>query len=1020
MKTGKFQLVIAGIADFLINYFMRKIILSIGVSLVLLLIVASCATTKTTNTAFKLGKSAIADDEVTYIPHLKSERKTFFPDTDLEKKWVDSVYNQMSFHERLGQLFIVIAYSNKDSVHTNAIEKIIKEENIGGVIFLQGGAVRQAKVTNKFQSKSKLPLFIAIDAEWGLNMRLDSTYRYPWNMTLGAIRDKKLLEEVGKQMGRQNKRMGIQFNFAPVLDINVNPKNPIIGFRSFGESKEIVADCAIALMTGVQSEGIMSTGKHFPGHGDTAVDSHQTLPVVTFSKERLDKVELYPYKRMFDEGLESVMVAHLSVPSIEPREGVPTSISYNVVTNLLKNELGFDGLIFTDALNMKGASNFKNAGEIDYEAFMAGNDVLLCSENVANGKERLCVAYQEGLLTDARIEYSVKKILKYKYKLGLNHYKPIETNTLVTDLNKLENDDLQYKLYENAITVLKNKDELLPIKNLDQKIAYVKLGDGGNSTFVTTLKKYTEVTEVSNTNLDSLNIELKEYKTVIVGFHKTDKAWKNHDFTEIELTWLQSIAKNNNVILDVFTKPYSLLALPNFDDINAVVVSYQNGDIAQEVSAELLFGAIDAKGQLPVSINNFYKVGDGLTTVKINRLGFTTPENVGMSSTVLAKIETYAKKAIDGKMTPGMQILVARKGKVIYQKSFGTQTYESSKSVQNSDLYDVASVTKIIATLPNVIQLYDKKKVHLETPLAVMLPIFKNSNKQHITFKELLSHYGGMQAWIPFYKATLDSSKIPLEKYYRKTFTAGFTKQVSENLFLRDDYHDTIMRKIIDSPLLAKKEYKYSDFTFIILKQYLEKVTGKSLDVLAHDNFYKTLGMNNTLFNPLKKFDVSVIAPTEVDSYFRNSMVQGYVHDMEAAMEGGVGGHAGIFSNAMDIAKMMQMYLQKGIYGGTHYFSPETFNDFNTCYFCAEGNRRGLGFDKPQIGKEGPTCGCVSMASFGHTGFTGTMAWADPSSEIIYVFLSNRTYPDSNLPNKLSKENIREDIQKVIQEAILE
>ncbi len=999
---------------------MKKTISSICLTWVILLLAVSCSSTKNKKTSIKLGKSDIADDEVTYIPHLKSDRKTFFPDTDLEKKWVDSVYNQMSFHERLGQLFIVIAYSNKDSVHTNAIEKIIKEENIGGVIFLQGGAVRQAKVTNKFQSKSKLPLFIAIDAEWGLNMRLDSTYRYPWNMTLGAIRDKKLIEAVGRQMGRQSKRMGIQFNFAPVLDINVNPKNPIIGFRSFGESKEIVADCAIALMTGVQSEGVMSTGKHFPGHGDTSVDSHQTLPLVTFSKERLDKVELYPYKRLIDEGLESVMVAHLSVPSIEPREGVPTSISYNAVTNLLKNELGFDGLIFTDALNMKGATNFMNPGEIDFEAFMAGNDILLCSENVANGKERLCTAYQEGLLTDARIEYSVKKILKYKYKLGLDQYKPIETNTLVADLNKLENDALQYELYENAITVLKNKDEILPIKNLDQKIAYVKLGDSGNSTFVTTLKKYTEVIEVSNTNIDSLNVQLKEYQTVIVGFHKADKAWKNHDFTDVELTWLQALAKNNKVILDVFTKPYSLLAIPNFDDIDAVVVSYQNGDIAQEVSAELLFGAIDAKGQLPVSINNFYKIGDGLRIKKINRLGFTTPENVGMSSTVLAKIETYAKKAIDGKMTPGMQILVARKGKVIYQKSFGTQTYESSKSVQNSDLYDVASVTKMIATLPNVMQLYDKKKVNLETHLDVMLPIFKNSNKQHITFKELLSHYGGMQAWIPFYKATLDSANMPSEKYYRKTDTIGFSKQVSQNLFLRNDYHDTIMKKIIDSPIALKKEYKYSDFTFIILKEYLEKATGKTLDVLANDNFYKSLGMNNTLFNPLKKFDASVIAPTEEDTYFRHARIQGYVHDMEAAMEGGVGGHAGIFSNAMDVAKMMQLYLQKGNYGNIQYFSADTFNDFNICYFCAEGNRRGLGFDKPQLGNEGPTCGCVSMASFGHTGFTGTMAWADPSTEIVYVFLSNRTYPGTNTTNTLSKENIREDIQKVIQEAILD
>ena len=391
-----------------------------------------------------------------------------------------------------------------------------------------------------------------------------------------------------------------------------------------------------------------------------------------------------------------------------------------------------------------------------------------------------------------------------------------------------------------------------------------------------------------------------------------------------------------------------------------------------------------------------------------------------MNSAVLAKIETYANKAINGKMTPGMQILVARKGKVIYQKSFGNQTYDNGKSVQNSDLYDVASLTKMIATLPNVMQLYDKKKVNLETTLQDMLPLFRNSNKQNITFKELLSHYGGMQAWIPFYKATLDSTKIPLEKYYRKTYMEGFTKQVSENLFLRDDYQDSIMKQIIDSPLSLKKEYKYSDFTFIILKSYLEKSTGKTLDVLAGENFYKTIGMNNTMYNPLKKFDSHVIAPTEIDTYFRHTLIQGYVHDMEAAMEGGVGGHAGIFSNAMDVAKMMQMYLQKGNYGNQQYFSSKTFDDFNTCYFCAEGNRRGLGFDKPQLGKEGPTCGCVSPTSFGHTGFTGTMAWADPATEIIYIFLSNRTFPDSNLPNKLSKENIREDIQKVIQEAVID
>lgn len=984
----------------------------------LLLLATNCSSTKNTKITV-LKNAGFAEEEEVYVPHIKSNRKNFFKDTDAEKSWVDSIYSRMTFEEKVGQLFMVAAYSNKDSIHVKEVEKLVVENKVGGLIFFQGGPMRQANLTNRYQSKAKVPLFIGIDAEWGLSMRLDSTYRFPWNMSLGAIQDLKLIEKVGERLGIESKRMGVHFNFAPVLDINTNPKNPIIGNRSFGENKVKVTDRAIALMTGVQNQGVFSTGKHFPGHGDTATDSHYALPLVTSSREHLDRVELYPYKRMFDEGLVSVMVAHLNVPSLDPRDNYPSSISYNVVTNLLQNELGFDGLIFTDALNMKAVSSSRKPGDVDLEAFLAGNDILLFAENVPLAVEKFRTAYQENSISEARLSHSVKKILQYKYKAGLHHYKPIETIDLYNDLNPISNDGLQYQLYENMVTVLKNQAEILPIKNLDQKIAYVKLGDDVNSKFVSTLKKYTDITEVTNTNIDSLNVQLKNYNTVIVGFHKSDKAWKKHDFTETELVWLQEIAKHNTVILDVFTKPYSLLPIATFSDIEAVVVSYQNADIAQEVSAEVIFGAVDAKGKLPVSINTEFKVGDGLATQKINRLGFTTPENVGMNSEILRKIELYAKKAIDGKMAPGMQILVARKGKVIYQKSFGNQTYDNSKNVQNTDLYDVASLTKMIATLPNVMQMYDKKKVNLETPLQEMLPIFKNSNKQNITFKELLSHYGGLQAWIPFYTATLDSAKKPSYKYYRKISSEGFTKQVADSLFIRNDYHDSIMKKIIDSPISAKIEYKYSDFTFIILKDYLEKVTGKTLDVLAYDNFFKTLGMNNTMYNPLKKFDATVIAPTEIDTYFRNTTLQGYVHDMEAAMEGGVGGHAGIFSNTMDIAKMMQMYLSKGNYGNQTYFSSKTFDDFNTCYYCSEGNRRGLGFDKPQLEKEGPTCGCVSKSSFGHTGFTGTIAWADPETEIIYVFLSNRTFPGTTATNKLSKENIREDIQKVIQESII-
>jgi beta-glucosidase-like glycosyl hydrolase/CubicO group peptidase (beta-lactamase class C family) len=998
---------------------MKKII-QFAFVLLLIALATNCGVTKDPSSISKIAKPEFSFDDEVYVPVLKSERKNFFKDSEPETKWVDSIYNQMTFEEKIGQLFMVAAYSNKDSVHVNSIDKLIQENKIGGLIFFQGGPGRQANLTNRFQSKSKVPLFIGIDAEWGLSMRLDSTYKHPWNTTLGAIKDLKLIEEVGRNMAQETKRIGAHFNFAPVLDINTNPKNPIIGNRSFGEDKVNVTEHAIALMKGTQSQGVFCTGKHFPGHGDTALDSHYALPLVSFTKERIDKVELYPYKRMFDEGLVSVMVAHLNVPSLEPRENYPTSVSYKVVTDLLQNDLGFEGLIFTDALNMKAASKFMKPGDIDLEAFLAGNDILLFAENVPFAVQKITEAFQNGLVTEERISKSVKKILHYKFKVGLNKFKPIDTKNLANDLNTTYKDALQYQLYEHATTVLKNKNNILPIKNLDQKIAYVKLGDDSNSAFVTTLKKYTEVTEVSDTNLDSLEVKLKEFNTVIVGYHKSDRAWKKHDFSESELVWLQDIAKKNTVILDAFAKPYSLSTIPNFEDFEGVVMSYQNSDFSQIVGAELLFGAIESQGKLPVSINEEFKDGFGLNTEKLNRLGFTAPENVGVSPKVLTKIDELAKKAISGKMTPGIQVLVARRGKVIFQKSYGYQTYEPVVKVQNSDLYDVASLTKIVATLPNVMQLFEKGKVNLDSKLGDMLPQIKGSNKQDISFKELLSHYAQLQPWIPFYKATLDTEKCPSNKYYSINSKPGYTTQVSENLYLRNDYQDSIIKQIVDSKLLDKKEYKYSDFTFILLKEYLEKTSGKALNVLSSENFYKSLGMNNTLYNPLQKFDASVIAPTEEDTYFRHTLIQGYVHDMAAAMQGGVAGHAGIFSNAMDIAKIMQMYLQKGNYGGIQYFNAATFDTFNTCNFCSEGNRRGLGFDKPQLGKEGPTCNCVSKSSFGHTGFTGTMAWVDPETELVYVFLSNRTYPDSNAANKLSKENIREDIQKVIQEALLD
>jgi len=939
-----------------------------------------------------------------------------------QEVWVDSVYNQLSFEERVGQLFMVAAYSNKDEAHNKSIDKLVEENKIGGLIFFQGGPVRQAKLTNRYQAKSKVPMFIGIDAEWGLSMRLDSTYRYPWNMTLGAVQDMKLIEKAGNQMAKQSKRMGIHFNFAPVVDINTNPKNPIIGNRSFGETKENVTLRALALMKGLQDEGVFATAKHFPGHGDTSTDSHHTLPVVKFDKNRLDDVELYPYKELIKNGLTSVMVAHLNVPSIEPRENYPTSISYNVVTNILKNELQFEGLIFTDALNMKGASNFKKPGDIDLEAFLAGNDVLLFAENVPVAIKKFNEAKKDGRLTEERLAYSVKKILAYKYKANLHNYQPIALENLYNDLNAVEFEALNYQLYENAVTVIKNDTKSIPVAQLDkEKIAYVKLGNDSSDVFLTQLKNYANVTEITSKNLDSVLVELQDYTKVIIGYHKSDGAWRNHNLTFRELLWINQIGKQNDVILTFFTKPYSLLTIKNFESIETIIVGYQNNAISQTVVPQVIFGAIGSKGKLPVSIEEHFKVNEGIETLAIQRLGFEIPENVGMDSKILTKIDSIAKFAIDKKMTPGLQVVVARKGKVVYQKSFGNHTYEEgAEKVKNTDLFDIASLTKIIGTLPNIMQEFDKGNLTLETKLKAMLPVFKGSNKEDATVLDMLTHQARFQPWIPFYKATLDSLNKPSEKYYRTRPTVEFQLKVAEDLYLRRDYNDTILKVIANSELLPKKQYKYSDFSFILFKEYLERENGKSLEYLAENNFYKYLGATSLTYNPLHKFDKSIVIPTENDNYFRYQKVHGYVHDMAAAMQGGISGHAGLFSNALDIAKVMQMYLQKGSYGGKQFITEETLQKFNTCYFCKDGNRRGVGFDKPQLGNEGPTCGCVSLTSFGHTGFTGTMTWADPEKEIVYVFLSNRTFPDSNASNKLSKENIRENIQKVIYESIIE
>ena len=938
---------------------------------------------------------------------------------EYQEKWVDSVYSSMNLVQKVGQLFVVQAFSNKGVSHSKKISNEIINNAIGGLIFSNGSPKKQINLTNSYQELSNIPLLIGMDAEWGLSMRLDSTFSFPWNMTLGAIKDNMLIKQVGSRIAAHCKRIGVNFNFAPVVDINTNPNNPIIGNRSFGESIENVSLKSLNFMKGQQEMNVLSSAKHFPGHGDTSTDSHKTLPIIKHKKERILNVELKPFINLINNGLESVMIAHLEVPSLEKKIGLPSTLSYSIVTELLKNDLGFKGLIITDALEMKGLSSFKSTGNLDMLAFKAGNDILLMSENVSEGVNSIIDEYNKGSISEIRLSHSVKKILKAKYKVGLNKSSVISTINLDNDLNNISDKILNEQLVERSLTVVKNKENIIPITDLKKKIGYMSFGNDSAVSFFSHLNKYSKVDEILNINLKNSDSIISKYNTIIIGVHANSKTpWNSYKINKKEIDLINHIAKKVDVILNVFGSPYTLKPFKSIRSIKGVIVSYQNSIIFQQKSAQLIFGALNSKGRLPVSIGKLFDVGDGIKIKHINRLSYGTPESVSMSSIKLRKIDSLANIAIDSAMTPGLQLLIAKDGRVVYNKNFGYLTYDKKSKVKNNTIYDLASLTKILVTLPIVMKLVETGTINLDTKLKEILPSYVDSNKSNITIKEMLSHYSNLKSWIPFYKSTLDSiTKKPKNLYYNSVYSNKHNIKVSENLYLLSSYKDSI-NSLIKNSELNKEKYRYSDLPYYILKLYIEDYYSNDLSSLINSQLFNEIGMPKASYYPKEITSTNNIAPTEIDNYFRFGEIRGTVHDMGAAMQGGIGGHAGLFSNANDIAKIMQMYLQGGQYGNKKYFNKSTIDLFNKCYYCEDDNRRGVGFDKPQIEGDGPTCGCISMQSFGHSGWTGTYTWADPEEKIVYVFLSNRSYPESK-ENKLLKYNIRTDIQKLIYESII-
>ncbi len=931
-------------------------------------------------------------------------------------KWVDSLYQSMTLDEKIGQLFMPYISSENTPENKARLKYLLQKLHVGNFFFLKGYPSDEQALNNFIQLHAKYPVMTAIDAEWGLAMRLDSTAKFPWNMTLGAIQNDSIVYKIGRRIGQHVANVGYQMNFSPVVDINTNPDNPIIGNRSFGEDKENVARKAAMMMRGLQDEGILTTAKHFPGHGDTNQDSHKTLPSVNFDYKRIQQVELYPYKKLIPKGLTGVMVAHLKIPALELM-GYPTTLSPRVVDGLLRRQLGFQGLIITDAMNMKGVADFVPSGEADLQAFLAGNDILLGTVELKKAMDIFKKAYKKGLISDKRLARSVKKVLMAKYWANLQYWHLHRQKNFYPGL---QDSLLNQVAFENAITLIKNENNLLPLKNVAQKIAYVPLGDDKGNYFYQYLNKYADVKQVQINQVDDVSSKLKNYDLVIVGFHKSSATpWKSYKFTPQEKQILNKIAQYKPTILDVFTSPYSLIGMVDHIPVKAIVVSYQNDWYPQVLSPQMIFGALAFKGKLPVSISQNYPVNTGIVTKVLKRLSYGFPEEVGMDSRKLKRVDSLMQFMLDTMAAPGAVVLAARNGKVVFEKAYGYQTYDKKRPVKVSDIYDLASVTKVMAATTLMMKAYDQGYFKLDDHLGDLMPMLKGTNKDTITVKEALSHYAKIKSWIPFYLETIDPrTKQPMSKFYRHKPNNQFNIEICPNLYLNKNYLTKIWDTICKVPQYKERKYVYSGLPFYLFKKYIEDKTGIGMDKLVDSLFYKPIGATTVTYNPLKKFPAQRIAPAENDTYWRHQILRGYVHDMGAAMLNGVSGNAGLFGNANDLAKLMQMHLNKGFYGGKRYISDTTETAFNKRYFAKDSVRRGLGWDKPQFkGHPGPTFEEISPKSFGHQGFTGTMVWADPEEKIVYIFLSNRTFP--TMTNRLLyKLNIRSEVQRRIYEAI--
>jgi len=915
-------------------------------------------------------------------------------DKSLRDASIDSILSTLTIEEKIGQLFAIRAFGefeNEKELSALRLEQLVKDYQIGGILFFRGDVTNQALLNNRLQTMSKLPLWISQDMEFGAAMRVNGATRFTPAMGIAATTNPENAYLAGLITAREAKALGVNQIFAPVLDVNNNPDNPVINVRSYSADPEIVSEYATQFMLGAESVGVLATGKHFPGHGDTNVDSHLALPTITHDYERLNSLELVPFRHAINSGIRSIMSAHISFPNISRNIGLPGTLDDSIVQDILIDSLGFDGLIVSDGLEMRGIADHHSPGEAVIMSLLAGVDLMLVSPDEITAINELIKAVDSGRINEKRLDHSVRKIIALKMENNLFENRLTDIDALHSQINRPEYQAIADRIGRESVTLLKNEKNIIPIRELIYpEIVLIAVSDGSGHPSATQLAR--EVRRYhSNVRFHSIDdrTSAEEYQLlkndaerahiIVIGSFLLVRSNSTTQIPERQLNLLNEIlAEDKSSVLMAFGNPYIIKDLPDID-VHLLAWSSSSDQVRQSVPA--LFGASTIQGRFPGSIPGMYDLGAGIS-IEQSVVRFDRPESAGLMIDSLLNIDTIMHAAINDSVFPGGAVGIMKNGALVWQETYGYHDYHKTRAVRSNDIFDLASVTKIMSTTSSIMLLVDSNLISLDDPIAKYIKEFDTDDKQEITIRHFLLHTSGL----PAYKIYVDLLKTRSE----------------------------IVDAVRNEPLENKpgEKYVYSDLGFILLAEIVEIVTGKRVDQFIRDELFHPMGMHSTWFDPQNATTnlTERILPTEIDTVYQRGIVRAKVHDERAYFMDGIAGHAGLFSSIQDISKYAYMLLNNGFYGGHQYLSPEIIDYFTGPRSTI--NHRGLGFDRKSEGFS--TAGqFTGDHTFGHLGFTGTSVWMDPDEDIAIILLTNRTYPNRSYGRRIGQ------IRALISDAVM-